>query len=61
MLLKVDEVAQRLRLSRNSIYGRVHSGAIRAVRLGDGPRAPLRVAEDELERYLAAAAREEER
>ena len=53
--LTVDEAARALRVSRATVYKRIATGAVRAVRLGDGPKAPLRIAEDELDRYTRAS------
>lgn len=39
-VLKVDEVAQRLRVERNTVYNLVASGALRSVRLGRVIRIP---------------------
>jgi excisionase family DNA binding protein len=50
-LLTVDEAARVLRIARRTMYRRIQTGHLRAVRLGDGPKAPLRVEESELERY----------
>jgi len=50
-LLRVDEVADRLRLSRQSVYRKIERHDIPALRLGE--RASLRIAEDELEAWLA--------
>lgn len=51
-LLTVREVAQRLRLSRWSVYRKIASGELPAVRVGLGPSSPLRVDEAELEQYV---------
>src|SRR5262249_22759516 len=51
-LLTVEEVAERLRVSIWSVYRRIESGEIPAVRLGSGPRSPIRVDESELEQWL---------
>jgi excisionase family DNA binding protein len=51
-LLTVGEVAERLKVSRWSVYRRVEAGELPAVRLGSGPRAPIRVDERELEAWL---------
>jgi excisionase family DNA binding protein len=52
-LLTVPEVAERLRLSRGTIYKLVRTGVIPAVRLGDNGSS-LRVKSDELEAWLEA-------
>src|SRR5881394_2119382 len=53
--LTVGEAARALRVSRATLYKRIATGSVRAVRLGDGPKAPLRIAEDELDRYTLAS------
>jgi len=55
-LLKVEEAARLLRLSAASVYRRVETGELRAVRLGSGPCAPVRIEAEELERYLHGGA-----
>jgi len=51
-LLTVGQVAERLQVSKWSVYRRVAERQIPAVKLGTGPRSPLRVDERELERWL---------
>ena len=51
-LLTVEETAELLRLSTASVYRRVEEGELRAVRLGAGLRAPIRISSEELHRYL---------
>jgi excisionase family DNA binding protein len=51
-LLTVGEVALRLRQSERTVRDKIASGALPAVRIGEGPRAPLRVDARELERWL---------
>jgi excisionase family DNA binding protein len=51
----VDETADVLRLGRRSVYGRIASGELEAVRLGSGPKAPIRVRAEDLERYVKPA------
>jgi excisionase family DNA binding protein len=50
-LLTVPEVADRLRISRQSVYRAISSGRLPAVQLG-GAGTPLRVDEHELEAWL---------
>jgi excisionase family DNA binding protein len=50
-LLTVPEAARRLRVSEKTIRRRIARGEIPAVQLG-GPRSPVRIPEDELERWL---------
>ena len=52
-LLMTDEVADALRVSRGSVYRLLERGELYAVRLGSGPKARIRVADSELERFLA--------
>jgi excisionase family DNA binding protein len=52
-LLTVPEVAERLGISRVTVYRLIHERELPALRLRSGPkRAPLRIWEDELERWL---------
>ena len=50
-LLTVPEVAERLRVSRPTVYRRIAEGSLPAVRLGDG-FGPLRVDARELDDWL---------
>jgi excisionase family DNA binding protein len=52
-LLRVREVAQILGQCPESVYAKVKTGELAAIRLGHG-RAALRIPRDELERFLAA-------
>ena len=52
-LLRIPEVAERLNVSRASVYRWIEEGRLPAVRLG--PRgSPLRVCSSELEEWLAS-------
>jgi excisionase family DNA binding protein len=51
-LLTVAEVAERLRLSRWSVYRLIESGRVPAIRLGSGVMSPIRVSETELAEWL---------
>jgi excisionase family DNA binding protein len=52
-LLSPAEVAARLGISRVSVYRKIQSGQLPAVRLGgDAASAPLRVPEQALEAWL---------
>jgi excisionase family DNA binding protein len=51
-LYTVDEVAQALRLAPCSVYERIARGELPAARLGSGPKAPIRVRAEDLDRYL---------
>ena len=50
-LLRIPDAAQRLNVSRASLYRWIAEGRVPAVQLG-GPGAPLRIPEDELEQWL---------
>lgn len=51
-LLTIPEVAATLRTSRWSVYKRIGSGELPAIRIATGPKAPLRVDAQELEQFL---------
>jgi excisionase family DNA binding protein len=51
-LLRVDQVARRLGCSQQTVYRRVSTGQLRALRLGSGKKAPIRVDSVELERWI---------
>jgi excisionase family DNA binding protein len=51
-LLRVDQVARRLGCSQQTVRRRISTGELAAVRLGNGPKAPVRVPADELERFV---------
>jgi excisionase family DNA binding protein len=51
-LLTVEDVAERLGQSKWTIYRKVASGELPAVRLGSSSRAPLRISERELQAWL---------
>jgi excisionase family DNA binding protein len=51
-LLKVGQVAERLQISPWSVYRLVARGDLPAVKVGTGPRAPIRVDADELDAFL---------
>jgi excisionase family DNA binding protein len=51
-LFTVDEVAQTLRVRPRAVYERISSGELAAVRLGLGPKAPIRVRAEDLDRYV---------
>jgi len=50
-LLRIDEVADRLGVSRVTVYRRVWNGSLPAYRLDD--RGPLRIDEHDLDMWLA--------
>ena len=50
-LLTVPEVAERLRLTKGTVYRLIRAGIVPAVQLG-APGASLRVAEAELQEWL---------
>jgi excisionase family DNA binding protein len=51
-LLGVKEVALRLRCSPKTVYRKVSSGELPAVKLGSGPKAPIRVDAGELDAWI---------
>jgi excisionase family DNA binding protein len=51
-LLTIDEAAHALRQSRETVYRRIRSGELPAVRIGCGPRAPIRISSFELACWL---------
>jgi excisionase family DNA binding protein len=51
-LLTVREVAEVIRQSEWSVRAKVRSGEIPSIRVGIGPRAPIRIDADDLERWL---------
>lgn len=53
-LLTVRETAARLGQAEGTIRRKIATGEVLAVRLGQGPRAPLRVPADWLETWLYA-------
>jgi excisionase family DNA binding protein len=57
-LLKPSRVAERLQISVWSVYRRIESGKLPAVRIGTGPRAPIRVDAGELHQFVYGTADE---
>ncbi len=51
-LLTVREAATRCRVSAPTMYRLIQRGVVPAVRVGSGHTGPIRVREDELERWL---------
>ena len=51
-LLTVCEVALTLRQSERTVRDKIASGDLRGVRIGSGPRAPIRVDAAELEAFI---------
>jgi excisionase family DNA binding protein len=51
-LLSLDEVAEHLGVHRDTVYKLVRSGRLQALQLG-GRKAGWRVAEDDLEKFIA--------
>jgi excisionase family DNA binding protein len=51
-LLTVGETALILRQSERSVRDKIARGEIPSLRVGVGPRAPIRIDADELERWL---------
>ena len=55
-LLTVGEVALRLRQSERTVRDKIAAGDLPALKIGSGPRAPIRVDSAELERWLYSKA-----
>jgi hypothetical protein len=53
-LLTVRETAEVLRQSEWNVWQKIGRGEIQAIRVGAGPKAPLRVLRSDLERFLFA-------
>ena len=51
-LLTVKEVALTLRQSERTVREKVADGTLQAIHIGSGPKAPLRIDADELDRFL---------
>jgi excisionase family DNA binding protein len=56
MFLTVRQVAERLSVSRATVYGLVSSGALVCSRIGVG-RGTIRISENELERFIETASK----
>jgi excisionase family DNA binding protein len=53
-LLTVGEVALRLRQSPRSVRDKIAAGDLPALKIGRGPRAPIRIDAGELDAWLVA-------
>jgi excisionase family DNA binding protein len=51
-LLRPDEVAEQLHVSRAHVYNLIERGALRGVRVGDGPKGHLRVEPEAMDEYI---------
>ena len=63
-LMTREDAARRLRVGLRTLDRRIASGDIECYRLGDGPRAPVRISEDQIVAFLergASAPRREAR
>lgn len=56
-LLTPDEAARVLGCSRATIYRRAAEGGLPVLRLGSGPKAPIRIDIEDLRVWLVAAGR----
>ena len=54
--LSPQEVADAFQLGRSTVYRRVADGTIPSVRIGNGPRAPIRIDPRTLEERLSQTA-----
>ncbi len=50
--LTIDQVAEVLHLSHQSVRRRIRAGELDIVRIGSGPKAPIRIASGDLIEYL---------
>lgn len=57
VLLTREEAAERLRIGVRTLDRRLATGELKCYRLGDGPRAPVRISDDQIREYLDAATR----
>lgn len=55
-LLRVPEAADRLGISRKSVYRLVYAGKLRSVPTGSGSRPAIRVVESSVDAFIGAAA-----
>jgi excisionase family DNA binding protein len=55
--LTVGEVARVLHQSRSTVYRKLKAGDLEAVRLGEPPKAPLRIPADSLWSYVYRGSR----
>jgi len=55
-LWTIEEVATLLRVHPETVRRWVRSGRMQAVRLGDGPKAPIRIDQAEVDRFSGASA-----
>ena len=51
-LLTRREAAKRLKIGLRTLDRRIAEGDLKCYRLGDGPRAPVRISEEQLREYL---------
>ena len=61
LMVTPAEAAQRLGLSRSTIYELIGSGALRAVRIGRARRIPVAALTDYVDSLIAESAPEHER
>ena len=56
LLMSLEEVADTIGTSVVTVRRRIAEGQLAAIRLGDGPHAPIRVASSDLARFLRKGA-----
>jgi excisionase family DNA binding protein len=54
-LMTRKEAAEKLRIGVRTLDRRLATGELKCYRLGDGPRAPVRISEEQLHEYLEIA------
>ena len=60
-MLTREEAARKLRIGLRTLDRRIASGQLKCFRLGNGPRAPVRVSEKQITDYLETCARRRRR
>jgi len=51
-LLTIHEVARRLGLSYITVWKYIRGGKLKAIKFGQGRKAPIRIPESELKRFI---------
>lgn len=51
-LMTRQEAAKRLKIGIRTLDRRLATGDIKCYRLGDGPRAPVRISDEQINEYL---------
>ena len=51
-LLKIKAVSRKLDCSTRTVYKLVKAGRLPVIRLGEGPKAPIRIADEAVDAWL---------